>query len=58
MIRLFRLYFLPCNPKTVRLNALGLYVDIFYLTNSELFSGQDLQEGSLCLNGNKGVDYH
>ena len=28
-----------------------------YLTNSELYSDKDLQEGSLRLNGNKGEDY-
>ena len=30
---------------------------LIYLTNNELYSGQDLQEGSLSLNGNKGYDY-
>ena len=30
---------------------------LIYLTNSELYSGQDLQAGGLRLNGNKGEDY-
>ena len=32
------------------------FCTLIYLTNSELYSDQDLQEGSLRLNGNKGED--
>ena len=39
----------------MRLNALGFM--LIYLTKNELYSGQDLQEGRLRLNGNNGEDY-